>query len=94
MKLFVPDAPGRAHAVSVSAARIWKCLTSAPSERNAVQKTPMKCPTVRDSDAKSYHHMARAYSKLAAGADGTDALNHSATPSSRQSHILAIKLVN
>jgi hypothetical protein len=35
---------------------------------------------VRDSDAKSYHHMARAYSTLAAGADGQEeALNHSAT---------------
>jgi hypothetical protein len=42
MKLVVPNAPGRPHAVSVSVAKIKKCRTSVPSERNAAPKKSLQ----------------------------------------------------
>jgi len=43
MKLFVPDAPGRAHAVNASVAEIAKCLTSTAKDHlagNGLVHTP------------------------------------------------------
>ncbi len=69
MKLLPPDAPGGAQAVSVSAAKIKTCRTSAPSEGTPPKtaRRPMKWRTTRDSDAKPYPYTARACSRFSAG---------------------------
>jgi hypothetical protein len=66
----VSDAPGRAHAASISAAKIRTCFNSAPSKRNAAPTTIPRTNETRDTArlrCESYLDTPRAHSKFVYG---------------------------